>query len=516
MIRDKICFGERFACSIEMGLGVFLLALWPMSGAFGQSDAPPASDKTWQPPGLHDYQTELEQLGSKASREQDQTLLATNQAYHLPELIDLAERVHPQTRAAWERARQAAHAVGLAQSAYYPWLVASAAAGYEQAFLPFPTLKISPNLSSVSITGGGTLTADNAAEGAALNLKWLLFDFGERKAVVSAAREGLMAANVSFNAVHQLIVFEVTRRFYEFDAARQKVALAENSLEAAQTVARAAQLRLTNGLATKPEVLQSEQLTAQADFDLEAARGFLSDAQVALVESIGVLPTFPLSVAAVPEDPVVEKFDDSLETLIDRALSQRPDLVAKLALVRARRDDLKKAKAEYYPKISMSANVGGSELDVSVKNSPYFGGAQPVYGVGLGIEFPLFDGFSRKEKRASVESQLRAAENELAASRDTAVREVWKAYTDFRTAYHKQESAAILLSAAQSAFDASMEAYRRGLGTYVDVVNAQRNLMAARTVSADTRSAIYISKTALALSMGDLAKPANSVAAHHP
>jgi hypothetical protein len=50
----------------------------------------------------------------------------------------------------------------------------------------------------------------------------------------------------------------------------------------------------------------------------------------------------------------------------------------------------------------------------------------------------------------------------------------------------------------------------------VEVVNAQRNLTAARTVSADTRSIIYVTKTALALSMGDLAKPSNTSAPHRP
>src|SRR4029434_6115278 len=62
--------------------------------------------------------------------------------YTLPELIDLAQRNNPETRVAWERARQAAAAVGLSESFYYPYLAASAGAGYERAFIPFPTLKL--------------------------------------------------------------------------------------------------------------------------------------------------------------------------------------------------------------------------------------------------------------------------------------------------------------------------------------------------------------------------------------
>ena len=91
----------------------------------------------------------------------------------------------------------------------------------------------------------------------------------------------------------------VTEHFYEFNTARQKVAVAESSLQAAETIGQAAEARLDNGLGTRPELLQAQEQAAQAAFDLEAARGALSDAQVALVESLGILPTTQLQVAEV-------------------------------------------------------------------------------------------------------------------------------------------------------------------------------------------------------------------------
>jgi outer membrane protein TolC len=106
-----------------------------------------------------------------------------------------------------------------------------------------------------------------------------------------------------------------------------------------------------------------------------------------------------------------------------------------------------------------------------------------------------------------AEAELRGAESELAGARDSAVRDVWKAYTDFKTALRKQDSAAKLVTASQNAFDAVLESYKNGLGTYPEIVNAQRNLSSARSVSHDTQSAIFTSAAALALSTGDLARP---------
>jgi outer membrane protein len=478
--------------------------------AFGGDSAPPSPDKPWYSPQLRGYEDDLAHRDFQEKRNGTAVEIHSEKIYDLPELIDIAERTNPQTRIAWERARHAAAAVGLSQSVYFPYLIASAGAGYERAFIPFPTLKQGPGPTDVSVTGGGTLTTEAAAERAALGVKWLLFDFGERKAAVTMAKEGLMMANVGFNAVHQQIVFTVTRQFYELNTARQKVAVTESAVRAADTVAQAARARLENGLATKPDVLQAEHQSAQAAFDLEAARGALSDAQVAFVESLGILPTTKLQVAEVSDKPFSEDSAESMNELIERALSQRPDLVAKVANLRGRQAGVKKARAAYYPKVSVGANAGWAELDVSVKDSRYFGGNEPVYGAGIAIELPIFDGFARRKKLQIAESELRAAEDELAHSRDSVVREVWKARTDFETALRKQESAAKLVSAAESAFAASLDAYQHGLGTYVDVANAQRNVTASRSVMIDTRSAIHTSAAALALSVGDLARPASA------
>ena len=278
-------------------------------------------------------------------------------------------------------------------------------------------------------------------------------------------------------------------------------------MQAAQTVGEAAQARFDNGLATKTDLLEAQQQTAQSEFALESARGDLSDAQVALVDSLGILPSTQLQIAEMEEKPFAENFDDSLDALIDRALSQRPDLIAKLAGLRAAEATVKKARADFYPKISLAASTGWEKLDVNAYDSPYVGNSKPTYTVGMAIELPIFDGFLRANRLRVAQSQLRAAESELAGSRDAVVREVWKAFTDLKTAVQKQESAAKFLSAAQSAFDAALESYRQGLATYISVANAQQNLDTARSVVVTTRAAIFTSAAALALSVGDLAKP---------
>ena len=481
--------------------------------ANARNDAPPASDRSWAPPGLSKYEAELAERRFNKTEGGANISINPRKVYNLAELIDIAERSNPDTRVAWERARQAAAAVGLSESAYYPYLVASAAAGYDRAFIPFPTLSVNQQklltnpLAAVQITGGGSLVTEAKVYRAELNAKWLLLDFGERTAVVRAARERLMMANVGFNGIHQKIVFEVTDRFYKLGTARQKVLVSQSALEAAQTVEQAVQARVDNGLATKPELLQAVQQTAQSAFDVEATVGVESDARVALVESIGILPTVSLRVADLDQSRSFSEVDRSVNELIEQALVQRPDLVAKLANVHAKEDEIHKVRAEYYPKVAFAGHASETELDVSIGNSPYFGDTKPTFGAFLTMELPIFDGFARQRQMDMAQAELRAAESELAGARDAAVREVWKAYTDFRTALRKQDSATKLVTASQNAFDAVLDSYQHGLSTYPEILNAQRNLTLARSVSHDTQAAIYTAAAALALSTGELARP---------
>jgi outer membrane protein len=498
---------------------ITLQLLLAITVANGRNDPPPSSDRTWSPPNLPNYERELAEFHFNEAQGSSHVSINPRKIYGLAELIDIAERNNPDTRVAWERARQAAAAVGLSESAYYPFLVASAAAGYDRAFIPFPTLAfnekkllMNPSLNAVSITGGGSLVTEAQVYRGELSAKWLLLDFGERSAVVAAAREQLMMANVGFNGTHQKIVFQVTERFYQLGTAHQKVLVTQSALEAAQTVEQAVQAHIDNGLATKPELLQAQQQTAQTAFDVEATTGAESDARVALVESIGLLPTVPLNVADIGQRSASEQTNGSVDELIERALSQRPDLVAKLANVRAKQDGIRKVRAEYYPKVAIDAHATETELDVSIDHSDYFGDHRPTLGVFLTASVPIFDGFARDRQMDMAKAELRATENELAGARDGAVREVWKAYTDFKTALRKQDSAAKLVTASQNAFDAVLESYKNGLSTYPEIVSAQRNLASARSVSHDTQSAIFTAATALALSTGDLARPSSDAA----
>ena len=109
--------------------------------ALARDDPPPSSVRPWAPPALPRYEGELRQYQPTEAERRYLPAIDPRKTYNLAELIDIAQRSNPETRVAWERARMAAAAVGLTESAYYPYIVAAAAGGYDRAFVPFPQLR---------------------------------------------------------------------------------------------------------------------------------------------------------------------------------------------------------------------------------------------------------------------------------------------------------------------------------------------------------------------------------------
>src|SRR6516165_7133687 len=87
--------------------------------ALARDDAPPSPVRPWAPPALPRYEGELRQYEPTDAERRYLPAIDPRKTYNLAELIDIAERSNPETRVAWERARQAAAAVGLTASADY-------------------------------------------------------------------------------------------------------------------------------------------------------------------------------------------------------------------------------------------------------------------------------------------------------------------------------------------------------------------------------------------------------------
>jgi outer membrane protein len=413
-----------------------------------------------------------------------------NKTYTLAELVNIAEQNNPDTRVAWENAKARAAELGISKATLYPTVAAVAIAQTVRTNLLFAPVYYRQTLFSFS---------------PALEVDYTIFDFGRRLEEIAVSRNNLLAANFLFNDTHRKIIFQVMAAYYHVLDTKGQEDAAEANLKNAQTVQQAAEARLELGLATLPDVLEARSAAAQADYDLQAAIGASEIAHGDLANALGVSPTGPLQVESIQSLTIPQDLAVSVETSIDHALAQRPDLMQRVADLRAAGSEVKAARSTYLPTLSLQGTGGLSKIYGEQNQSPgVYSKNEEFWDAHISLSWDLFDGFARENRLARAKAEQKQAAAEVDAIRDQVENQVWAAYSTARTALRQQKAAAALLEAASSSYNAALQSYTYGVRSQIDVVSAQRALAAARTADVSARTQLLTGMAALAFQTGDL------------
>ncbi|CAH1668923.1 Protein CyaE [Hyphomicrobiales bacterium] len=413
--------------------------------------------------------------------------------YQLPELIDIAARNNPTTRVAWEHARQSALAVGIAEATFLPSISANAVGGVQSTETPVQALGVQRYL-------------DTTARGvtSSLAFQWLLFDFGQRSAVVDAAKQVSFAANVMFNASHQRLIFSVTQTYYQYGAARTRVDIAEQTLRNSRAIYAAAVQREKGGIGTTVEVAQARQQVAQSELRRVVAQGQEQDAYQALLGAMGVSPTLAIKVANAGNRRLPSAVNLPMDDMIKLALRRRPDVLASYATIKASEAGVDAAKADYLPKVFVAGGVATGSGSFNASGLPTIGQQTSATGVLVGATMPLFDGGVRSANLRAAQSRVSAAQDIFKKTQQDAVREMVVASNAVRSALQSYQAATRLTEAATITYDAALDAYRNGLGTITAATAADTGLLDARQARADAHMAALVAASNLAFVLGSM------------
>ena len=425
--------------------------------------------------------------------------------HSLPDLIDLAESNNPATRIAWNEARRVALAAGIAESAYLPKVTASAIVAAQ-----------GTNTSGSALGQGFNGSASARGTISALSVQWLLFDFGERAAVIDAAKQASVISNIAFTAAHQQVIYNVAVAFYANAAAQARLTTAKQSLENARAVQAAAEDRYSHEIGTTVEAAQARQATAQANLALVQATGTAQDAYLALISAMGISPLTRIKVADAGGRKLSPTTGAPVESIISESVSRRPDVLSAYAAEKASLANIQAARAEFLPKLFLSAtgthNSGGLNV-TAIPGAGQQGSATLNLSGGhlggtilAGVSVPLYDGGTRAAALEQARAAADTAEAHLTRVRDEAVREIVLADNAMRTSLSAYSAAEALRTAAQTTFDAALGAYRSGVGSITDATAAQTQLLLAQNASSDAYSTALSAAATLALATGALGR----------
>lgn len=411
-----------------------------------------------------------------------------SKAYSLAELIDLAQAHNPATRAAWERARSQAAALGITRSELYPTLAAAA---------------ISQTESTQEFFGdrfhGQTIQSFQLA----LDLNYTVLDFGARSGRIDAARARLLSANFAFNDTHRSVIDQVEQAYYRLLNSIGQEDSAQASLANAKAVEQAAQERLTNGLATLPDVLEARSATAQAEYDLQAVLGAEEIARGDLATAVGTSASVAIRVQPLDQLPTPDSISETVEETISRAFAQRPDLMQQAAEIRTASAKLKEARAVYYPTLDVNVSPAIPSL-YGIQQPFHWSHTSDLTGsLSFNLNWTVFDGGARKNRAAQAQADIHAAEAQTSLKKNQIADEVWTAYSNLNTAFRQHRTAIALLDSASQSYNAALESYKYGLRNLLDVTAAQRSLSQARSADVFARTQVLTALADLAFTTAD-------------
>ena len=152
---------------------------------------------------------------------------------------------------------------------------------------------------------------------------------------------------------------------------------------------------------TKADLLRAKTEEADATLQLVKARALRRLSLGRLASAMGLPPTDSFEVARLPELDYKEQLDE-IDLLMKEAIKQRPELQAALAGITAAEAELKKAEARYWPEITLKTEYGWQDSALPPDRQRWF--------AGIGLSFPLFDGFSRETDIQRTRASIKEAE----------------------------------------------------------------------------------------------------------
>ena len=398
----------------------------------------------------------------------------------LVDVVDLALRNNPATRASWAQARSAAYLFGSARGQYYP------------------TVDAEGTVSRIRSPATGTRAAGERTEyGPSLSLNYLLLDFGGRSGSIESARQSLFAANLSHNATIQNTVLQAQVAYFTYMATSALLAAERSAIAEARANLNAATQRNRVGLATIADVLQARTALSQEQLNLETTQGSLQAARGSLASALGLPANLPFDLEPVAGAVPVKPLAQSVDSVINDALRNRPDLAAARAQAASAASQVRVARAAELPSLALSGN---SARTYSTPKT--FAG--PSYTVSLGLSIPIFNGFSHQYDVSAARAQADAFSALADQTRQDVITQVFVSYYALQTAEQRVATADELLVSATQSVQVAAGRYREGVGSIIDLLTAQTALANARAQQVQSRWQWYTSLAQLARDAGVL------------
>lgn len=332
---------------------------------------------------------------------------------------------------------------------------------------------------------------------AAASISAFELDFwGRVRNLSAAARARYLSSITSARAFQLSLIRDVALAYLSSLEAAERIRLAHATLRSRAEEMRLAQQRFDAGVISELDLRQAETLLTQAEADLAGLRLTKAQSDNFLTVLIGG-PTDADLPAPLPLGKQVDT-TPLAAGLPSGLLASRPDVLAAETELLAARADIGAARAAFFPTIVLTSRYGYASTDLD----ELFGDDERTWSYGPALDLPIFDFGRRRANLDAAAARETVAIAQYERTVQTAFQEVADALAGRRHLAEQVDAQERNVVAQRRLSELARQRYLEGVVSYLEVLDAERNLFAAEQALLQLRSAQTANLVSLYVALG--------------
>ncbi len=349
-----------------------------------------------------------------------------------------------------------------------------------------PTLSLGSGYNWSDTQAGSDGTYSNS-----LRMNWQLYNGGRTDKQINQAEEGVLVAELGVEKTKQQLALDVTTAYFNVLQAQNLITVNQETVNNLQQHLAIVEEKFKVGVVAKSDVLRSEVELANAEQNLIKAE---NSYDVAVATMLNLINRTAETEVVLKDDFGYEKPAVTLAESLALAQANRPDIAQAAANLRIAEQSVAIAKSGNAPTVALSASKGWND-SVLPDNSNW--------SAGVSASWNIFDAGLNKSKVRQADASLLKAKEQAKQVSDSAALEVRQAYLNMLEGEKRLETTAVTSEKAQEDMFIAQEKYRAGVGTNLDVIDAQLALTQARTNRVQALYDFNVNKARLDKAMGN-------------
>lgn len=302
------------------------------------------------------------------------------------------------------------------------------------------------------------------------SVSWILWSGNKVESQVSQAKLALDSSQWGIAKARQQLKYDATDAYFKFMAARDNVKLNQESVERLERYLQDVKLQFEVGVVAKVDVLRSEVELAKAKQSLIEARNTYDLTMANLNNVIG----FPLTTELnVKGELSYSHYEKDMAFCVDAALRQRPEISQMTDAAKIAQEAVTIAKAGYLPTVSAVYNAGWYD-------SKFAGGNNYNWTVYLLTNWTLLDSGLTAGKVKQAAEGYKKTQEQLKQTVDNVRLDVRQTFLSLMSAEQSITTSSSAVGLAEEDYKIKVIRYQAGVGTNLDVLDAQVALTTAK------------------------------------